>query len=375
MTDFKDIRAYSDEEVEESVQRLLNDPEFIATICAFRFRRLPIWVRKLLMPLVRNRLKKEIGQITSVADLQSICTDYLDQIIESSTSQLTFSGLENLQPGRSYLFISNHRDIVMDPAFVNYALYHNGFGTARIAIGDNLLQKPFVSDLMRLNKSFIVKRSASGTREKMAAYLSLSRYIEHSIDEGCPLWIAQREGRAKDGIDKTEPAIIKMLFMSQKTKNIEFSDYINKLQIVPIAISYEYNPCDCRIARELFHKQQTGSYQKTPGEDMDSIATGITGHKGHVHVSFGTRLQGHFEDAAAVAGEIDRQIIQIYRLHSSNYLAAQLTGLTKESAQQINSQTRTAFEKRVNACDERFRDLLLQSYANPLRCKQEAGVN
>lgn len=375
MTDFEDIRAYSDEEVEESVQRLLNDPEFIATICAFRFRRLPRWVRKPLMPLVRNRLKKEIGQITSVADLQSICTGYLDQVIESSTSQLTFSGLENLQPGQPYLFISNHRDIVMDPAFVNYALYHNGFGTARIAIGDNLLQKPFVSDLMRLNKSFIVKRSASGVRGKMAAYLSLSRYIEHSIDEGCPLWIAQREGRAKDGIDRTEPAIIKMLFMSQKTKNTDFSDYINKLQIVPIAISYEYNPCDCRIARELFHKQQTGSYQKAPGEDMESIATGITGNKGNVHVSFGTLLQGHFEDAAAVAGEIDRQIVQIYRLHSSNYLAAQLTGLTNEPARQINSQTRAVFEKRVSACDEKFRDLLLQAYANPLKCKQEAGVN
>ena len=108
---------------------------------------------------------------------------------------------------------------------------------------------------------------------------------------------------------------------------------------------------------------------------MDSIATGITGDKGHVHVSFGTPLQGHFEDAGAVADEIDRQIIRLYRLHSSNYLAAKLTGLTNEPAQQINGQTRALFEKRVNACDEKFRDLLLQAYANPLRCKQEAGVN
>ena len=375
MTDFEDIRPYSDDEVEESVQRLLNDPEFIATICAFRFKQLPRWFRPLLTPLVRRRLKKEIGHISNVANLQTVICDYLDRVIESSTSQLTFSGLENLKPDEPYLFISNHRDIVMDPAFVNYALYHNGFDTLQIAIGDNLLQKPFVSDLMRLNKSFIVKRSANGIREKMAAYLSLSRYIEHSIGEGSSIWIAQREGRAKDGIDRTEPAIIKMLFMSHKKNDVKFSDYINKLKIIPIAISYEYNPCDCRIAQELYYRQESGSYQKKPGEDMDSIAAGITGNKGDVHISFGTQLQGEFKDADTVAREIDRQITQLYRLHSSNYLAAQITGLTNGLAQQISNTAKADFEKRVNGCDEKFRGLLLQAYANPLKCKREAGLN
>ncbi len=374
MTDFKDIRPYSDDEVTGSVQKLLNDAEFIKAICAFKFKTLPRCIRQLLTPLISRKLKQEIGHISNIAEIQTICSNYLDKVIESSTNKLTFSGLNNLEPGQPYLFISNHRDIVMDPAFVNYALYHNGFDTTRIAIGDNLLQKPFVSELMRLNKSFIVKRSAIGVRAKMAAYLSLSKYIEHSINEGNPIWIAQREGRAKDGIDKTEPAIIKMLFMSQKKNNIDFSEYINQLKIVPISISYEYNPCDCRIAKELYHKQKTGSYEKALGEDMDSIAAGITGYKGNVHVSFGSPLQGEFNNAAMVAQEIDRQILKLYKLHSSNYIAAQLTGVQYDSINKFDQHQKTIFEKRINTCDEKFREILLQAYVNPLKGKQNIGL-
>src|SRR5690606_32442570 len=146
----------------------------------------------------------------SVADLQHIVKKYMDRMIEGTTDQFTVSGLAELPSGRPWLFMSNHRDIALDPAFLSYALYHNGHETVRIAIGDNLLSKPFAVDLMRLNKSFMVRRSAKGPRAMVAAYKTLSAYIRHSLEvDGSPIWIAQREGRAKDGIDRTEPAVIK----------------------------------------------------------------------------------------------------------------------------------------------------------------------
>jgi len=244
MTDFDHIRPYHDEEVPAVVSRLVSDPEFVDSIAQFSFPRLNQWFPWLIQPLVKTALARKASQINSVDSLQLEAKKYLSQTIESTTTKLTTSGLDNLRANEPHLFISNHRDIAMDPAFVNYALFTHGRDTLRIAIGDNLLQKPFASDLMRLNKSFIVQRSAKGVREKMAAYLGLSSYIDHSISEGCSIWIAQQEGRAKDGIDQTDPAIIKMLYMCQKKGNVSFSDHMNKLNIVPVAISYEYNPCD-----------------------------------------------------------------------------------------------------------------------------------
>ncbi len=367
MTQFDDIRPYHDSEVEAVIQRLINDDELIETIVAFRFPKLPNWLRPFARPLVTHGLRKELSNVNTVLQVQHICSRYLDQVIEKTSPTLTFSGLENLQQGHPYLFISNHRDIVMDPAFVNYALYHNGFETVRIAIGDNLLQKPFVSDLMRLNKSFIVKRSASGVREKMAAYMSLSSYIHHSISEGRPIWIAQREGRAKDGIDQTDPAIIKMLYMSQKKGKLSFSEYINKLNIVPVVISYEYNPCDQLIANELQQKAETGTYTKQPGEDMQSIVTGITGDKGHVHISFGEPLHGDYQDADTVAKVIDQQMQERYVFHPSNHIAACLLNDTElKMDADINQEKYDTFMKRLNLCEEAAKPYFLALYANAL---------
>lgn len=367
MTSFDDIRPFHDEEVQATIKGLLNDPEFIATITAFKFSSWPKGLRRLMSPLIKAALKKELSGVRTVRQVQNICSHYLDEVIEKTISKITISGLDNLEQGKAYLFISNHRDIVMDPAFVNYALYHNNFDTARIAIGDNLLQKPFVSDLMRLNKSFIVKRSVSGIREKMKAYTGLSQYIHHSIQEGCSIWIAQREGRAKNGIDKTDPAIIKMLYMSQKKGAVSFSDYINWLNIVPVVICYEYNPCDHLIANELYQIQRTGHYKKAPGEDIKSIVTGITGDKGHVHVAFGKVLRGDFPDADLVAQEVDRQIIDNTLLQASNYIAAQQ--LDKDidiDRANIPSEKKTAFLARLAQCDDAIKPYFLALYANTL---------
>ncbi len=363
MSQFEDIRPFNDSEVRPALDRLLADAEFIAAITAFRFAGYPGWLRSLIRPLVKRALGNELKPVHSVASLQDVIEKYVTQVIEGTTTGLSFSGLDQIDHNEPHLFISNHRDIVMDPAFVNYALYHHKYDTVRIAIGDNLLQKPYVSDLMRLNKSFIVKRSATGVREKMQAYMGLSSYIEHSIKEGCPIWIAQREGRAKDGIDETDPTIIKMLFMSQKKTGVSFSDYIRSLNIVPVSLSYEYNPCDRLIARELHQKRETGSYQKAPGEDDQSIRTGITGNKGHVHVAFGQQLTGAYENPDSVAAEIDEQVTRNYRLHPSAHIAARMLG---EDAEDVSEDKQQEFNARLEGCSEGERRIMLEMYANPL---------
>jgi len=265
---------------------------------------------------------------------------------------------------------------VMDPAFVNYAVYQAGIRTPRIAIGDNLLQRPFVSDLMRLNKSFIVRRSITGRREKLAAYQVLSAYINHSIrNDGESVWIAQAEGRAKDGDDRTDSAILKMLHMSRKDES--FADALAALRPIPVAISYEYDPCDQAKARELYIRATTGSYCKAPGEDDASIALGITGYKGRVHVAFGTPMDNVPEDAKQMAAAVDRQILCGYRLFPVHYLAYRLwDGRDPEievpSAAELFSReeverAEAEWAKRLAACPSVQQPYLIQQYAMPVR--------
>lgn len=377
---FADIRPYRDDEVRTVVTRLLSDNEFLENIARLRAPWLTGRFPGLVRPLVRWLLRRELGGVDSVYALQTIVKKYMDRMIERSTDQFTISGLAALSPDQSYLFMSNHRDIALDPAFVNYALYHNGHETVRIAIGDNLLSKPFVADLMRANKSFIVKRSAKGPRQMLAAYKKLSAYIYHSIKvDRNPIWIAQREGRAKDGCDRTEPAIIKMLTMAQDKNTQSFGDFVNDLHIVPIAISYEYDPCDGAKARELYEKATQGHYQKAEHEDLKSIALGISGDKGDVHVSFGTPLRGEFETPEQVAEAVDRQVIDAYVLHPSNFFAyRKLYGIYPElpcGAQGKNfvaeqhQLAQQLFEQRIAALPEAHRPYALAIYANPIVSK------
>ena len=319
---YADIRPYRDDEVAPVLERLLGDPEFLDAIAALRLGRLARLFPALLRPLVRRRLAREVRDVADVSTMQGVIKHYMDRMIESTTGGFSVSGLKGLDPERAYLFMSNHRDIAMDPAFTNYALHQSGRETVRIAIGDNLLTTPWASDLMRLNKSFIVKRSLSGPRELLAASKTLSSYIRHSLQqENAPVWIAQREGRAKDGIDRTEPAVIKMLSLSRDKREEAFADHIASLGIVPVSISYELDPCDALKSRELYEKASSGAYEKGEQEDIASIGQGISGDKGRVHVSFGTPLGASFDTPEAVAEEVDRQIIEQYCLHPSNLQA------------------------------------------------------
>ena len=366
---FAQIRPYNDDEVRGVLDRLLRNAEFTAALTRLRFPRAGGALGALLRPIVRLYLRRQLAGVASVAGFQKVVEKYMTAMIEASTTEFTVSGLERLDPARACLFIGNHRDIALDPAFVNYALYANGRDTVRIAIGDNLLTKDYVSDLMRLNKSFIVRRGAKGPRQMLAALQELSGYIRHSLlEERSSIWIAQREGRAKDGWDRTEPAIIKMLCIS-KARETPIAGHLRALNIVPVSISYEWDPCDGAKARELYLRASEGDYEKEQHEDVASIAHSITSPKGAVHVSFGEPLDADFAGPDEVAAEIDRQVLALYRVHPSNVAALRmLQGRLSEGFADDAAVAAADAElrARLEALPAPHRPYLLAMYANPL---------
>lgn len=370
---FKDIRPYLDHEIRPVLDRLITDSEFLDSIARFYYPRLMKFFPGPILSMASKKLSSQVKAVHDVKSMQDVIADYMDKMIHDTTTELTHSGLENLKEGRSHLFICNHRDITMDPAFVNYMLYHAGHDTLQIAIGDNLLKKPFVTDLMRLNKSFIVKRSLKG-RELLQSLTLLSEYIHHCVNTQQNVWIAQREGRAKDGIDKTDPALLKMLAMAQR--KLPLSESLKQLHIVPVSISYEYDACDVMKADELYQIEKTGSYTKTDETDIKSIVAGMIGFKGKVQVAFGKELSLTTDDPDEIANLIDAQIINNYQLRDTNYLALdrlrqdgmiplhKVRGL--DNVDQISKASRKQFDKRLKQVDDRLLRHWLFSYANPV---------
>ncbi len=377
---FADIRPYRDDEVAAVLAGLIRDREFADLLLRMRMPRLARHWPALGRKLARVALARRFRGIGTVAEFQALVGQQLRPHMERVTTRLTLSGLDALQPSRAYLFIGNHRDIAMDPALVNLMLYDHGFDTVRIAIGDNLLSKPFASDLMRINKSFIVKRTVTGRREKLGALQQLSAYIRHSVvDDQASVWIAQREGRAKDGVDVTEPAILKMLALSRAPEQ-DFAAALAELRPVPVTISYEFDPCDADKARELHALRTLGSYRKSEHEDLQSIYRGIVGEKGCVHVAFGAPLtEAELTSPEVAAATIDRAILRDYRLCASHFAAyAQLCGadpradrLRAALAEPDWALSERRFAARLATVPEAERDLFLAMYANPLRRRLE----
>ncbi|GJM12574.1 MAG: hypothetical protein DHS20C12_09770 [Pseudohongiella sp.] len=377
MDKFKEIRPYHDHEIRPVVDRLITDPEFLSSIASFYAPKLSRILPGIMRSIARRKLRGQVASVRDVASMQDVIAEYMYKMIEDTTTSLTHSGLEGLDSDRSYLFVCNHRDITMDPAFVNYMLYHAGNRTVQIATGDNLLKKPFVSDLMRLNKSFIVRRSLKG-RDLLHGLSLLSEYIHHCIEQGSHVWIAQREGRAKDGIDKTEAALLKMLAMYQRKQPL--SESLEKLHIVPVSISYEYDACDVFKAEELYAIETSGSFTKNEKSDIQSIVAGMIGYKGAVHVAFGEEMQYFSDDPDAIAAGIDSQILNNYRLCDSNYIALELLqdkGMLPERAvglefsiPQIQEKSREMFYERLAQVDPKLHRHYLLSYANPVISKQ-----
>ncbi|MBK8971345.1 MAG: 1-acyl-sn-glycerol-3-phosphate acyltransferase [Hahellaceae bacterium] len=388
---FEAIRPYRDAEVPEVVARLCADPMLIHAIGRYKFPRLSRAFPALSGRLIKSVFNYHFHKVVTVDQVQKRMVHFVENIVDRSTSALRVTGLDQVPRDRACLFISNHRDIALDPALINYALYHDGRQTVEIAIGDNLLENPVVADIMRLNRSFVVQRSVEGVKARLMALTRLSQYIATTLQSGRSVWIAQREGRAKDGLDRTDPAVIKMLTLFARKASLDFAQAIKQLSIVPVSLSYEYDPCDRLKARELVLRR-SGDYRKGPGEDLQSILDGIAGHKGRVCLHFNPPMTAACEDADDVARAIDRAIIGSYQLFPSNLVAlAQLNQLPEDwstlaeaalhQLQEGTQMLRTSmlrenpalfetesqrFRTRLEACPADWRSQLQAMYANPL---------
>lgn len=367
MTDlYNDIRPYRDHEVSSVVDTLLSDNEFIDTLIALRGNRIAKWVPGLVRLFARQTIKSQLAGVRTIDGFQALVKPRLDRVVEA-TSYFSYSGIEQLDTEASYLFISNHRDIVMDSAYANSVLVVEGHRTAQIAIGDNLLQKPWVSHLMRINKSFIVKRSLSGPKQQLAASKQLANFMREAIVENQgPLWIAQREGRAKDGNDRTEAAVLKMLTLSRDKATESPDEVLGKLNIVPLTISYEIDPCDVMKARELAHG---AGYEKAPFEDLESIAQGIQGQKGHVHIHFGIPLNQASLSVPDAVSLIDHAMVTNYRLFKTNFWACEALGYAIDESERDAAEasiTQSVFLNRFDDLSEAERQQALEMYARPV---------
>ena len=318
--EFEDIRPYTDAEAEKALGRVSRHP-MIPSISKYLFPDKPA-----------NTLRRRLRRITSVDQFQDeVMSDVVESIIGATSAGFTCSGIEHLTEVKGcFLAVSNHRDIVLDPALIQYALKCAGLPYTEICVGSNLLSNRLVEDLMRSNRMIKVIRGIKA-RELYLSSQRLSSYIRESIVSGrASIWIAQREGRTKNGLDTTEQGLLKMFDMSG-TKG--FEENFRELNIVPMSISYEYESCDARKARELLLRRD-GPYKKKPKEDLHSILTGIRQQKGHIHLEVGAPLTAEEIAEAAKCEKNDRyqsirqtldlRIIDGYRLWKNNYIAHDL---------------------------------------------------
>lgn len=364
--EFDSIRPYTDAEIPAAMQRIA-DSEFLPQVAAFIFPGIPL-----------DAVRSHIRKVTNVAEFQhNVMQQAVDQVLAKTTQGLSVSGLENIDPHQAYLFVSNHRDIVLDATFLQPVLDRSGFRTCQITFGANLMRNPLVVDVGKSNKMFKVERGGN-LRQFYASMTQVSAYMRYAIEQrGESVWIAQRNGRTKDGHDATEASLIKMFARSGKSNDIE---NVASLHICPLAISYEWEPCDALKAIEL-SRTVDGMYQKAPNEDLISIITGITQPKGRVHLTIGKPIttedlmEYHESDGDFfkwVAEAMDRRIYNGYKLMPTNYIAHDMRSGSQTFAQQYSDAERKAFEQRLAgykkdpAFDAKAESIYLGIYANPV---------
>ncbi len=370
-TMFEDIRPYRDDEVREVIGELLNDPGFLSFVANWKLPRLDRQVSWLATSLVAIYLKRHLGKVRTVREFQEVVAQVVSRIVDDTTDGFICEGLAGLDSDQSYVFVSNHRDIAGDSMLLDYALYGADRDTVRIAVGDNLVQVGFATHLMKLNRSFFIKRSEQGPKRIYAALLQSSQYIHESLQDGHSIWIAQSEGRAKDGMDVTEPAVIKMLALAKR--KADFSEVIEGLNIVPMSISYEFDPCDASKAMALSAVDSGGAYSKPEGEDLVDLIHGLNGYKGRVVLRLGSPIRGHYSDAESVAAEVDRQVRSGLELFPINYWALAQLGITSSDNPYPKGSVDTAqFQERLLACPEEARHHWLTMYANPVLNKSQS---
>jgi 1-acyl-sn-glycerol-3-phosphate acyltransferase len=372
--EFDDIRPYTDKEIPVVLSRLLKDKTFIRGLRQAVLPKFPSWLSGPADMVFKHILKKKFKTIKTIDDFQKEITvrAFLKPLIRNTTAGVTQSGLEALPRDRAYIFMSNHRDIVLDSALLNCVLLDHGFKIAQIAFGDNLLINDTVSDLIRINKSFIVKRNLP-LRQQIEASKHLSSYINHVLKDGESIWIAQREGRSKDGNDTTNPAIVKMFHLCQRSGGMDFSSYVNFCNIVPVSISYELDPCDTLKGWERLRRLKN-TYQKTKYLDLVSIFAGIKRQKGRIHFAFGRPLAGEFENDKQVAEAIDRSVQLNYKLWSTNYIAYDALEGKDTYKDQYTEEEKLRFLQRYRKLTTSVRKFVLESYANPVRNKEAVAA-
>lgn len=377
---FEDIRPLNQDEVQAAIEDLLASEEFRH---ALQYVKPNLDWDQLCAAMRACKTKEEFKS--------TLAYDAVMTVAKKTTFSLTISGRSRLPEGKpACTFISNHRDIVLDASFLNVMLYDVGYGMTQVAIGDNLLIRPWIKTFVRLNNSFIVKRGVS-VRQMLEVSCTLSAYINHTIkDTKESIWIAQREGRAKDSNDRTQPSVLKMLCMAGEKDVI---GNLKSLNIVPVAISYEFDPCDYLKAQEFQLKRDNPEYHKTQRDDLLSMETGILGQKGRVHFTISKLINDQLDQLdpamdrnelfAAVASIIDKEIYRHYRFYPNNYIAYDLLNGTRRFSDHYGLKDKKAFEEYLQKQldkivipnkDENFlRKKILEMYANPL--KNFLGLN
>lgn len=372
--DFEDIRPYNDTEIPEAMQRIAQSP-YLPKAAAF------IYPDKTLA-----EVQDKIAKTKTISEFQhTVMYDGLKRIMDTTIASFTYDGSENLTHDTGHVFMSNHRDIVMDAYLMQYVCYENNYNLFKITFGANLMENPLIKEIGKCNKMFHTARSGS-PKSFYQNMMHMSQYIRYSLmEEHDSVWIAQRNGRTKDGLDATDPAVIKMLDMSGSD---DYVASVAELSIIPLSVSYEWEPCDILKAVELC-KTRHGAYEKKPGEDVNSILTGIVSPKGNVHISVCKPLQmselqpiaepraEFFKKAAAI---IDQRIIEGYMLHPTNYIAHDIRSNTDTYKSHYTQEQKQRFIDRMAKLpdmgddNEVLRDIFISIYANPIDTKIKEGL-
>ena len=362
---FDDIRPYYDSEVPAAMQRIADDPLLLYALKFFG---------------QEDRLAEIQGMIRSIRTTDELQTGLMlpicRMLVSRTIDRFSYDGVENVSPGRGQLFVSNHRDIVMDAYLLQLVMLENGFPSSHITFGSNLMDPQFVVDVGLSNKMFKTVRKTSNFQSFLESSIHLSDYINYVTAHGESVWIAQRNGRTKDGFDKTEPGLLRMLLLgADKRKSLE------DLNITPVAVSYQWEPCDSLKALELYRSRDGEPYVKKKGEDLNSIITGVTSPTGNVHISIcpPLGLDSYPErisrtDMSAMVREIDGKIFSHYRLWDTNYAAFDILNGTDNYKDFYSGDVRKAFTERMeqaveaSGVDDRdaFRELFLKIYAGPV---------
>lgn len=373
---YDDIRPYTEEEIPAAMQRIADSTSF------------PLLASYVYPKEDMEKVRQQIRSYTTIHDFQvEVMRCVNEQIIARSMTDFTYGGMEYLSPDRKYLFVSNHRDIMLDACLLQYVLYQNGHEPSQITFGANLMQGQLVTDIGKANKMFRVERpQGNNPREFYKSSLRLSQYMRYVITERHEsIWIAQRNGRTKDGIDRTDQGIIKMFGMGYDGDKV---DALDELHIVPVAVSYEWESCDVLKTLELY-ASRSAKYIKKPGEDLTSILTGIMQPKGRVHIEICKPIGRDELEALSdcvlneynrkVASLIDSRITAAYKLTPNNYIAHDLRYGKREYAgkcydeaqQQAFANHMDSLKKYSEQCDmDVLLDIFLGIYSNPIDSKK-----